>query len=126
MIPEKVNTVLEQHGLAALEYEPGSTPTAEMAAARVGVYLGVRLVDAGHEVTFPLPRGRGTYAAVARRNDLDAALVERARSAGAKVLDGHACTGVSARPDDVTATVDGVGDVDRRRGKRRPIDRLDR
>lgn len=40
MIPEKVNAVLKQHGLDALEYEPGSTPTAEMAAARVGVAVG--------------------------------------------------------------------------------------
>jgi geranylgeranyl reductase family protein len=66
----------------------------------------------GHQVTFPLPRGRGTYAAVARRRDLDAVLVDRARSAGAKVLDGHACVGVSARPGDVTVAVDGVGDID--------------
>lgn len=40
MIPEKVTAVLKQHGLEALEYEPGSTPTAEMAAARVGVAVG--------------------------------------------------------------------------------------
>jgi prolyl-tRNA editing enzyme YbaK/EbsC (Cys-tRNA(Pro) deacylase) len=37
MIPEKVRTVLEAAGLAALEFEPGSTPTAELAAARIGV-----------------------------------------------------------------------------------------
>lgn len=37
MIPEKVAKVLQQHGLEALEYEPGSTPTAEMAARRLGV-----------------------------------------------------------------------------------------
>jgi menaquinone-9 beta-reductase len=65
----------------------------------------------GHEVTFPLPRQRGTYAAVARRTDLDAALVELARGAGAKVLDGHACTGVVEGDGEVTATVEGVGDV---------------
>ena len=65
----------------------------------------------GHEVTFPLPRDRGTYAAVARRTDLDAALVERARAAGAKVLDGHACTAVAEGDDEVTVSVEGVGDV---------------
>ena len=65
----------------------------------------------GHEVTFPLPRDRGTYAAVARRTDLDAALVEAARAAGAKVLDGHACTGVVETDGEVTATVDGLGEV---------------
>ena len=37
MIPDKVRRVLEAHGLAALEFEPGSTPTAELAAARIGV-----------------------------------------------------------------------------------------
>ena len=40
MIPEKVTHVLARNGLSALEYEPGSTPTAEMAAARVGVQVG--------------------------------------------------------------------------------------
>ncbi|MDA8425966.1 MAG: YbaK/EbsC family protein [Treponema sp.] len=37
MIPEKVRTVLAANGLEALEFEPGSTPTAQMAAARIGV-----------------------------------------------------------------------------------------
>ena len=40
MIPEKVRTVLDRHGLKALEFEPGSTPTAEMAANRIGVTVG--------------------------------------------------------------------------------------
>jgi prolyl-tRNA editing enzyme YbaK/EbsC (Cys-tRNA(Pro) deacylase) len=37
MIPHKVRAVLDAHGLSALEFEPGSTPTAELAAARIGV-----------------------------------------------------------------------------------------
>jgi prolyl-tRNA editing enzyme YbaK/EbsC (Cys-tRNA(Pro) deacylase) len=37
MIPDKVKAVLDAHGLEALEFEPGSTPTAELAAARIGV-----------------------------------------------------------------------------------------
>jgi prolyl-tRNA editing enzyme YbaK/EbsC (Cys-tRNA(Pro) deacylase) len=37
MIPEKVRQVLQAHGLRPLEFEPGSTPTAEMAANRLGV-----------------------------------------------------------------------------------------
>ena len=37
MIPDKVQQVLTAHGLSALEFEPGSTPTAEMAAKRLGV-----------------------------------------------------------------------------------------
>jgi menaquinone-9 beta-reductase len=65
----------------------------------------------GHEVTFPLPRGQGTYAAVARRSDLDAALVERARTVGAKVLDGHACSGVTEHADEAVVAVDDVGEL---------------
>ena len=37
MIPEKVRHVLGAQGLEALEFEPGSTPTVEMAASRIGV-----------------------------------------------------------------------------------------
>jgi prolyl-tRNA editing enzyme YbaK/EbsC (Cys-tRNA(Pro) deacylase) len=37
MISAKVSKVLEAHGLQALEFEPGSTPTAELAARRIGV-----------------------------------------------------------------------------------------
>lgn len=39
-IPEKVQAFLESHGLCALEFEPGSTPTAETAAKRIGVPVG--------------------------------------------------------------------------------------
>jgi len=35
MIPDKVRAVLTAHGLTVLEFEPGSTPTAELAAARI-------------------------------------------------------------------------------------------
>ena len=37
MVPEKVQKVISAHGLEVLEYEPGSTPTAELAAKRLGV-----------------------------------------------------------------------------------------
>ena len=37
MIPDKVLRMLTAHGLQALEFEPGSTPTVERAAARLGV-----------------------------------------------------------------------------------------
>lgn len=40
MIPERVIEVLDKHGLTALEFEPGSTPTSESAAARIGVQVG--------------------------------------------------------------------------------------
>lgn len=40
MIPEKVKSVLEQHDLEALEFEPGSTPTSAMAAEKIGCEVG--------------------------------------------------------------------------------------
>ncbi len=55
----------------------------------------------GRVVTLPLPAGRGRYAAVARRLDLDDALVERAAAAGAEVREGWPVTGVDAGPDGV-------------------------
>ena len=67
---------------------------------------------AGHEVTFPLPRGRGTYAAVARRTDLDAALVDVARDAGVTVLEGRACTGAREDGDGVVVEVEGRGPIE--------------
>ena len=62
----------------------------------------------GRTVDFPLPRGRGLFAAVARRVDLDAALLDVARAAGAKVLDGHALTGAVGRGDHVQLDVTGI------------------
>jgi menaquinone-9 beta-reductase len=66
---------------------------------------------AGHSVAFPLPRDNGLYAAVACRAELDAALLDVARGAGAKVLDGHACTGAEERTDRVVLDVEGIGSL---------------
>lgn len=66
----------------------------------------------GREATYPLPRDQGVYAAVTRRSDLDAALLDLARSAGAKVLDGHACTGVRETTDGVEVEVADVGTIE--------------
>jgi menaquinone-9 beta-reductase len=66
---------------------------------------------AGPEVTFPLPRGPGTYAAVARRADLDTALLDEARVAGVKVLDGHACVAAREHEDRVAIGVEGIGEL---------------
>jgi geranylgeranyl reductase family protein len=68
----------------------------------------------GREVTFPLPRTGGQFAAVARRVDLDQAMVELAREAGARVLDGHACTAATPRPDRMIVEADGVGPIQAR------------
>ena len=40
MIPDKVRAILDAHSLKALEFEEGSTPTAETAAAKIGVEVG--------------------------------------------------------------------------------------
>src|SRR3954470_2259741 len=66
----------------------------------------------GRTVPFGLPRGAGQYAAVARRADLDAALLDLARSAGVKVHDGHALTGATAAADTVRLEVDGIGHLE--------------
>jgi len=39
MISQHIREILEKHGLTALEFEPGSTPTSEMAAAQIGVQV---------------------------------------------------------------------------------------
>lgn len=54
--------------------------------------------------TFPLPRGRGQFAVVARRTDLDAAIVERARAVGATVIEGAEVVGADQDDDHVTLT----------------------
>src|SRR3954470_17817 len=63
----------------------------------------------GYEAVFPLPRARGVFAAIARRVDLDSALLDTARSAGVKVLDGHALTGATNATDRIVLDVDGIG-----------------
>ena len=68
----------------------------------------------GRETTFPLPRGAGTYAAVARRTELDAALVDVARAAGVEVREGHACTAATEQADRVVLDVEGIGPVEAR------------
>ncbi len=65
----------------------------------------------GREVRFPLPRDAGSYAAVARRIDLDAAFLDVARRAGASVYEGSTVTGAEAviGDDRVVLSVDGAG-----------------
>jgi menaquinone-9 beta-reductase len=66
----------------------------------------------GRTSRFPLPTGRGQYAAIAPRLELDAALVDTARTAGVDVRDGHALVGLrDPGADDMRLVVDGLGDV---------------
>jgi geranylgeranyl reductase family protein len=104
-------------------------------ALRLLEHLGVeptsvpswRAVDAawvrspsGRTVRFPLPEdtGRlpgerhGQFAAVAPRMELDAAIVDAARTAGVKVFDGHGLRSVLPSPSDrIFLDVDGLGPV---------------
>ena len=60
----------------------------------------------GRTVAFPIPNG-----VVARRVDLDAALLDVTRAAGVKVFDGHGLRHASAAGDRVVLDVDGLGPV---------------
>lgn len=67
----------------------------------------------GRTIAFPFPRGEGTFAAVARRADLDAALLDVARASGVKVFDGHAMKAFSWSDEAglVELDVEGIGSV---------------
>ena len=64
----------------------------------------------GREVRLPMPDG-GTFAATTPRRELDAALLQSARDAGAEVHDGHGLTALHQHADHVLASVDGIGEV---------------
>jgi geranylgeranyl reductase family protein len=68
----------------------------------------------GRTALFPMPRGAGTYAVVARRVELDAALLDIARAEGVKVHDGHAFTAVRHGDRAVVLDVEGLGPVQAR------------
>ncbi|MDH4366413.1 MAG: FAD-dependent monooxygenase, partial [Acidimicrobiia bacterium] len=76
---------LESMGLRPEEL-PSWTPIGEVHVVGPG----------GRSVCFPLPEGPGLHAAVCRRRELDAALVQLAREAGAAVLEGHALSALRA------------------------------
>jgi geranylgeranyl reductase family protein len=63
----------------------------------------------GRTACFPMPRGQGVFAAVAERADLDAAFLDVARAAGAKVYDGHGLTDARLVDGRVELDVDGLG-----------------
>jgi len=79
------------------------------------INLTVIRSPSGRTVELPLPSGdgAGTFAAVARRADLDAALLDVARAEGVKVHDGHALAGatVPVGGECLHLAVDGLGTV---------------
>lgn len=60
----------------------------------------------GAAMAFPLPRGQGQFAATARRIELDAALVDLARSHGAVIDEGVALTGIDLHEGRVVVQTD--------------------
>jgi len=91
--------------LEVLGFDPATVPSWQP------VHDVVVVSPSGRETTFPLPRAAGRYAAVARRLDLDAALLDLARKEGVEILDGHAVTGLEQDVDRVTLIADGLGRV---------------
>ncbi|MDQ4132271.1 MAG: FAD-dependent oxidoreductase, partial [Actinomycetota bacterium] len=65
----------------------------------------------GFAACFPLPRGQGMFAAVTPRASLDAAVLDRARAAGAEVHDGHGLVDASCGNGAVQLEVDDLGTV---------------
>ncbi len=66
----------------------------------------------GQIANYRLPDHRGLFAAVARRIDLDAAVFELARSAGAEIIEGTSVTGVRQYPEGVAVTLDDGRELD--------------
>ena len=97
----------------------GLTAAALRRLEELGVDPGtVASWTAVREVSLRGPSGRvvdlrlppdGLHAAAARRADLDAALLDRVRQAGATVHEGARVDGVECRPQGVTVSVDGAG-----------------
>lgn len=96
-------TTLALRELETLGFDPRAVPswtTVDAAWVRS---------PSGREVCLPL-EGAGQFAAVTPRLELDNALVEHARAAGANVLDGHGFVEVERQTDEwIAVEVDGIG-----------------
>lgn len=88
-------TTLALRELEALGFDPGSIPDWQV------VEGAVLRGPSGRQVTVPLPRDAGTYAAVAPRHQLDAALVDMVAKAGATVLEGNGFASLTRHLDRV-------------------------
>ena len=98
--------------LALRELEPlGFDPS--MVTAWKSVDAAWIRSPSGRQVRLPLPSD-GTFAATAPRRQLDTALVDLARQAGATVHEGHGLDDVSATASGVTVDVDGLGAIEAR------------
>jgi len=103
--------------LADLGLDPAAVPN------WYDVHDVVLRAPGGRQTDLQLPRGHGAFAAVTPRVELDAALLDLARAAGAKVHDGHAFAGFApagaagggdrsdGAADRLHVLVDGLGTV---------------
>jgi menaquinone-9 beta-reductase len=99
-------TTLALRELEALGLDPTSVPSWHVVDA---AWLRS---PSGREVCVPLPSKQGMFAAITPRRELDAALVDLARAAGADVRDGHGLASITTGADDiVTLDIDGLGAV---------------
>ena len=98
-------TTLALRELETLDFDPRAVPswtTVDAAWVRS---------PSGREVCLPL-EGAGQFAAVTPRLELDNALLEHARAAGANILDGHGFVQVERQTDEwITVEADGIGTV---------------
>ena len=98
-------TTLGLRELELLQFDPATVPSWTTVD---GAWIRS---PSGREVCVPLV-GVGQFAAIAPRIELDNALVEHARAAGATVLDGHGFVDiVEQTPDHVVADIEGIGHV---------------
>ena len=98
-------TTLALRELETIGFDPGTVPSW---TAVDGAWLRS---PTGREVFVPL-LGAGQFAAVTPRLELDDALVEHARAAGATLHDGHSFTRVVEQDaDSITVEVGGLGSV---------------
>ena len=98
-------TTLALRELEAIGFDPRTVPS------WTTVHAAWVRSPSGREVCLPLI-GDGQYAAVTPRTELDNALLDHARAAGAKVLDGHGFAAIVEHTDSCIAVeVDGIGVV---------------
>jgi geranylgeranyl reductase family protein len=98
-------TALALRELQRLEFDPG-----DVASWRVVDEVVIRS-PAGRERRYSLPDGPGYHAAVARRLDLDAALVDLAVDAGARVEQNVAFSAAAPFEDRVEVETDRLGTI---------------
>ncbi len=98
-------TTLCLRELETMHFSPSTVPSfTEVRGAVLRAPSGTR-----HDI--PLPEGPGLYAAVARREEFDAALVDHAIAAGAKTRFGTKVTNISPASDGVMLSTDSGDEI---------------